>query len=163
LRRFADQRRLGQIEGDYSTTVMWNETGAVKSGTIRRETRFPSDLSEWVLSGPHISVGIPLFKTPSARCVQNGDYDVLDLTQVSDDYLPRTNYVPNCTTATYRQRVPGVSWNEESKVTDYYRIVNREMLNQAGERTFLAAIVPKSVGHVNTLFGIVFKDLHQLV
>ncbi len=163
LRKFADQRRLGQIEGDYATTVMWNETGAVKSGTIRRETRFPLDLSEWVLSGPHVSVGIPLFKTPRSECVQNGDYDVLDLTQLSDDYLPRTNYVPNCTTATYRQRVPGVSWSEESKVTDYYRIVNREMLNQAGERTFLAAIVPKSVGHVNTLFGIVFKDLHQLI
>ena len=43
LRKFADQGRLGQLEGAYATTEMWHETGAVKSGTIRRETSFPSD------------------------------------------------------------------------------------------------------------------------
>ena len=47
---------------------------------------------------------------------------------------------PNCTSATYQATCPGVPWNDEKKVTDYYRLVNREMLNQAGERTFLAAI-----------------------
>ncbi len=163
LRKFAEQCRLGQLEGEYSTTVMWDETGAVKSGTIRRETKFPSDPAEWVLSGPHVYVGTPLFKTPRSKCAQNGDYDLLDLTKLPGDYLPRTNYVPNCTSATYRQRAPSVSWSKEQKVTDYYRLVNREMLNQAGERTFLVAIVPKSVGHVNTLFGIAFKDLQQLI
>ena len=65
---------------------MWDETGAVKSGTIRRETRFPSEVGEWVLSGPHIYAGIPLFKTPRSRCVQNGDYDLLDLTELPEDY-----------------------------------------------------------------------------
>ena len=163
LRKFADQPRLGQIEGKYATTVMWDETGAVKSGTIRRETRFPSEVSEWVLSGPHIYAGIPLFKTPRSKCVQNGDYDLLDLTELPEDYLPRTNYVPNCTAATYKQRAPGVSWSSEKKITDYYRLVNREMLNQAGERTFLATIVPRSIGHVNTLFAIAFQDVQTLV
>src|ERR1019366_3763286 len=32
----------------------------VNDGTIRRETRFPANLSEWILSGPHVSVGNPL-------------------------------------------------------------------------------------------------------
>ena len=152
LRKFADQGRLGQLEGAYATTEMWHETGAVKSGTIRRETSFPLELNEWILSGPHVSVGIPLFKTPRAKCVQNGDYDLLDLTELPDDYLPTTNYVPNCTSATYQERAAGVPWSDEKKVTDYYRQVNREMLNQAGERTFLAAMIPRSVGHVNGLF-----------
>lgn len=163
LRKFADKPRLGQLEGSYATTEMWHETGAVKSGTIRRETRFPLDLNEWVLSGPHVSVGIPFFKTPKAKCVQNGDYDLLDLTVLPDDYLPRTNYVPNCTSATYQERAPGVPWSTEKKVTDYYRQVNREMLNQAGERTLLAAMVPRLVGHVNTLFGVAFQDVNELI
>src|ERR1019366_410578 len=97
LRRFAAYPdRLGHLSHQHLTSEMWHETNAVKSGTIRRETRFPKCQSGFVFSGPHISVGNPLFQTPRSRCVQKADYDLLDLTVLPEDYVPRTNYVPDC-------------------------------------------------------------------
>ena len=81
LRKFADHpKRLGDLEGQYSSTVMWDETNRVNDGTIRRETRFPASTSEWILSGPHIHIANPLFKTPRRVCTEKGHYDPLDLT-----------------------------------------------------------------------------------
>jgi hypothetical protein len=87
----------------------------------------------------------------------------LDLTQTPDDYLPRTNYVPACDEDTYAIRGPRVSWDDSKLTTDFFRLVNREMLSQARERTFLAAIVPPEVGHVNTCFASAFQDTGRLV
>ena len=165
LRKFAAHpKRLGDLKDAHVATVMWDETNAVKkTHTIRRETRFPEDASEWILSGPHFSVGTPLWKTPRAVCTEKAHYDVLDLTVIPDDYLPRTNYVPDCSSAEYRRRAPDVPWDPGAKVTDYYRFVNREMLSQAGERTLLPVIMPRGIGHVNTTIAQVFKDARDLV
>ena len=60
LEKFAAQpRRLGDLRGEYYSLEMWHETNAQNDGTIRRETRFPEDAGEWVLSGPHFFVGNP--------------------------------------------------------------------------------------------------------
>ena len=59
-------------------------------------SRTPKNLAqaaELVLSGPHFFTGNPMSKTPRTMCTQNSHYDVLDLTALPDDYLPRTNYV----------------------------------------------------------------------
>ena len=76
--------------------MLRNETVSVRDGTIRRETPFPEDARDLILSGPHFFVGNPLNKTPRAQCTKHSDYDVLDLTTPPDNYLPRTNYVPVC-------------------------------------------------------------------
>ncbi len=68
-------KRLGDLVGQYSSTVMWDETNRVNDGTIRRETRFPASTSEWILSGPHIHIANPLFKTPRRVCTEKGHYD----------------------------------------------------------------------------------------
>ena len=97
LSKFADQpKRVGDLEGEYFSTEMWHETNSQKDGTIRREARFPESIGEWVLSGPHFFVGNPFYKTPRKVCTEKAHYDVLDLTELPDDYLPRTNYVPAC-------------------------------------------------------------------
>jgi hypothetical protein len=89
---------------------MFDETYAQRDGTIRRETRFPDSTSEWILSGPHFFVGNPCYKTPRAKCTKNSDYDILNLTEIPDDYLPRSNYVPACDPAEYLRRTPRVPW-----------------------------------------------------
>ena len=137
--------------------------GRSENGTIRRETRFPSSLEELVVSGPHFSVGNPLSKTPRARCVKSSDYDCLDLTTLPDDYLPRTNYVPACDPEEYARRTPRVSWIEEGesaprKVTEFYRVVNREMVNASWSRTLTTALTPKGVASIHTVVGTVFRD-----
>lgn len=159
LRKFAAYpARLGDLEGQYDTTEMWHESNSVRDGTIRRETRFPANTSEWILSGPHVGVANPMVKTPRRVCIEKGDYDLIDLTGLPEDYLPRTNYVPKCDAETYCARTPRVDWWYGPRVTDYYRFVNREMLSQAGERTFLPTIVPPGVGQVNTIFSVIFQQ-----
>jgi hypothetical protein len=164
LRKFAEQpRRLGDLKEEYYSTEMWHETNAQKDNTIRRQTCFPKDTSQWILSGPHFFVGNPFYKTPRAKCTQNSHYDILDLTTLPDDYLPRTNYVPDCSEKDYLKRTPKVSWGKNQPVTDYYRYINRKMLSQSGERTLISCVVPKYCGHIDGGFSIVFKNTINLV
>ena len=168
LRKFAAHpKRLGDLGDDFHVTGHWHETMAQRQGTIRRETRFPTNASELILSGPHFFVGNPFNKTPRRVCTQNSHYDVLDLTTLPDDYLPRTNYVPACGVDEYEARTPRVSWCEEGedeprKVTDYYRLVNREMVGPAAERTLIPAIIPRQVA-VTTCVTTAFRDTGQLL
>lgn len=142
---------------------MWDETNAIKKdGTIRRDTGFPQDASELVLSGPHFQVGNPCFQTPKAICNTHRAYDCLELTTLPDDYLPRTNYRPDVPAAEYRARTPRVPWGEKNPVTDFYRLTFRNMLSQAGERTAVGHIAIRGLGHINAVQSISFKDSLQL-
>ena len=169
LEKFAAQpRRLGDLKGQYLSLEMWHETNAQKDGTIKRETRFPENPDQWILSGPHFFVGSPFYKTPRAECTQNSHYDILDLQTLPDDYLPRTNYIPACDPATYRDRTPRVPWVEEGEhrarlVTEYYRFVNRRMFGASSERSFISTVMPKGAGHINTAVSTVIRDEKQLV
>ena len=169
LEKFANQpRRLGDLRGEYFSTVMFDETYAQRDGTTKRETQFPDSSEQWILSGPHFFVGSPFYKTPRAKCTQNSHYDILDLESLPADYLPRTNYVPACDLDTYRARTPRVPWTEPGEttprlVTDYYRFVNRRMFGGSSERSFISTIVPKRSAHINTAVGTVVANKRELV
>ncbi|WP_027370760.1 Eco57I restriction-modification methylase domain-containing protein [Desulfovermiculus halophilus] len=163
LEKFAAQpQKLGDLQGEYFSTQHWNETNSQQDGTIRRETKFPDTSEEWVLSGPHFFVGNPLYQTPRTECTKNADYDILDLTELPDDYLPRTNYVPACSKEKYERRTPKVPWDGRL-VTEYYRFITKFQLSQSGERTFLNTIIPPKVGHINTIVSYTFKNINKLV
>ncbi len=165
LRRFAAHpNRLGQLGEQYTGSEMWHETNAVKKDhTIRPETRFPATLEDAVLSGPHIHVANPRFKAPRAEWNSRNDYDLLDLTTLPEDHLPRCNFVPDCDPATYRRRMQVLPWDESGRVSDCYRVVHREMAKPEWERTLLAAIEPPGPCHVNVLFGTAFEHKHDLL
>ena len=155
-------RRLADFEGFFFCTQHWNETIAQQSGTIRRETSFPSKPAELVLSGPHFSAGNPLNKTPRETCIKSSDYDCLDLTTLPDNYLPRTNYTRACDKDEYARRTPKVPWIEDGEVvlrpvTNYYRVVNREMVNASWSRTLSTALVPKHVASIHTIVATAFR------
>ncbi|MAA66894.1 MAG: hypothetical protein CL581_19230 [Alteromonadaceae bacterium] len=164
LDKFAAQpRRLGDLKGQYYSTQHWNEVNAQQDGTMKRETQFPENPEQWILSGPHFFVGSPFYKTPRAECKLSSDYDILDLQTLPDDYLPRTNYIPACDPAICRDRTPRVPWVEEGEhrarlVTDYYRLVNREMIGPSSERTLITTIIPKGAAHINTCLCSAFKS-----
>ena len=159
----AHPRRLEDLGDDFCVTGHWHETMAQRDGTIRRETRFPKDASELVLSGPHFFVGNPFNKTPRQECKLNSDYDVLDLTCLPEDYLPRTNYVAACDPDEYVRRTPRVPWrgpdDAHEPVTNYYRVINREMVSSALERTLITAVIPKGVALIHTNVAGVFRDI----
>jgi hypothetical protein len=117
---------------------------------------------EWIMSGPHFFVGNPFYKTPRQECTKNSDYDIIDLTDLPDRYLPRTNYVPACSREEYQRRTPKVPWSGEP-VTEYYRFANREMIGPSAERTFIPVIIPKNIGHINTCLATCFKNRQNLL
>jgi hypothetical protein len=164
LEKFAAApKRLGDLQGEYMALEMWHETNAQRDGTIRRDTSFPPESTELVLSGPHFYVGSPLYKTPRSVCTEKGHYDCLDLTAISDDYLPRTNYRPDVSPSEYRARTPRVSWSERKPVTEFYRLSARGMIGSAGERTYINAICPKEYGHINGVQTTIFASTGRLV
>lgn len=169
LEKFAAQpRRLGDLKGQYLSLEMWHETNAQQDGTIKRDTQFPQSPEQWILSGPHFFVGNPMFQTPKRVCETHRAYDNLDLQTLPDDYLPRTNYIPACDPATYRDRTPRVSWVEEGEqqprlVTEYYRFVTKFQIGQGSERSLLTAIAQKEVAHINTVVSALFKGDNDLL
>ena len=164
LKKFAAYpRRLAHLEGEYLALEMWHETNAQKDHTIRRETSFPAEPRELILSGPHFFVGKPLHRTPRQPCPSNQAYDILDLETLPDDYLPRTNYRPDCPPEEYHRRTPSVPWDPTKKVTDYYRCVSRTMLSQSGERTLISSIAQKGVASIDNVFSLPFSDQRNLL
>ena len=163
LRRIAQApKRLGDLEGEYYTTEMWHETNRQNDGTIRRETRFPDAPEELILSGPHFFVGNPFNKTPRSVCSSNKSYDVLDLAELPEEYLPRTNYIPACSREEYARRTPSVPWDGR-KVTEFFRYINREMTGPSAERTLIPSIIPPKVAYIHTCFGVVFKNKEDML
>ncbi|MCF8030616.1 MAG: hypothetical protein K9K39_06945 [Desulfohalobiaceae bacterium] len=163
LEKFAAQpQKLGDLQGEYFYTFMFHETYAQSEGTIRRETRFPDNSEELILSGPHFFVGNPFYQTPRAECTKNADYDNLDLIDLPENYLPRTNYVPDCSREEYRRRIPKVPWDEKA-VTNFYRSITRKMLSPSGERTLISAIIPQKTSHIFASITHVFKSNVALI
>jgi hypothetical protein len=161
LRRFAEApRRLGDLGDDYFCTEHFHETNQQHDGTIRRDTRTPKSPAQWVVSGPHFFTATPFNKTPNEGCSHNKDYTSIDLTEIPEDYLPRTNYVPACTPAEYRKRTP--HWRDRP-VTDFYRHIHREMVGPTNERTLIPALLPPGAAHVHTVFSIAFARESDLL
>ena len=173
LRKLAKYpRRLDDLGEGYVSTVMFDETNAQIAGTIvRNEDRsapFAASADEWVVSGPHFHLANPFNKTPHSICNANGHYSPLGLETLPDDYLPRTNYRPLEDRGDYLRRTPRVSWIEEGEiiakpVTEYFRVINREMLAQSGERTLITTLVPPGVAWIHTILGHAFIDPKSMI
>ena len=160
LERFYDQEKtISSFEAELIAADMWNETFAQQDGTIVRDVHFAETITDSIVSGPHIGVANPLFKTSRAICTHNSDYDVIDLLEIGDNYRPRYNYSINCSIDSYSARIP--EGKAGDKYTSYYRVVSRRMLNQSGERTLIPAIIPPMMGHINTVFGLAFNDTRK--
>ena len=163
IKKFAQiPNRLGNLDEDVHVYRHWDETGAQKDGTIRRQTQFVEEPAQFIYSGPHFFVGNPFAKTPRAVCLVNSHYDALDLTYIPDDYLPRTNYVPACNTIEYDTRTPTTPWTDDDeiriKTTQYYRVLFREMVHPASERTLISFLIPKAVASIGTCTTVVFRS-----
>lgn len=154
LNAFSTHKTLGNIQKRIYASDNWNETNAQNDGTIVKSVHFPESTIDAILSGPHIGMANPLFKTSRRICVVNSDYDSIDLSEIGSDYLQRCNFRPNCDD--YYSRTADVY---SGKNLDSYRIVWRKMLNQSGERTLIASIIPPKVMHIDGLFELLIEDI----
>ena len=172
LRRLADHpKRLSDIDR-FHATGMWNETTDQQAGTISRrpvgDNLFPELPNGLVVSGPHFSAANPLHQTPKRDCRTHRAYDRLDLDFLPNDYLARTNYVPSVSKDEYLRRAPRVGWLEPHEkqprpAVDYFRVVNREMLSQGGERTFVVSLQPPGAAHLYTVIGLACANTGDLI
>lgn len=150
MEKIADYPRpIAALKGRIFSSVLWDETGAQKDGTIKRNTQFPSTPELQVLSGPHFLVGNPHYQTPRAICNTKGAYDLLDLETLPDEYQPRVNYAPACEREEYRRRAPVLPWDSEQNYLDCYKLAFRAMLASTNERTMIAALICAGTAHIN--------------
>ena len=158
---------------DYSFIITegLHEANACDDGTMHRETKFPlCSECEMIFSGPHFFVSNPLYKTPRSKCSLNSDYDVINLSELSDDFMSRTNYVPTISLPLYRSLIHGFAKGKDGSGNevyedwiDYYKLAFRKMLNQAGERTLNGSIIPPKCSHINGAVSLAFKSVAELL
>ncbi len=141
---------------DRFITQMWNETGAQKDHIIRRDVHFSEDARDVIYSGAHIGVANSLYKTSQRICNTHRAFDCIQLDTIPANYFQRTNYVIECDMDSYNKQVPDTFWKK--KYDAEYRLVSRKMIDPAGERTLISAIIPPKTGHTNGLLGIAFKN-----
>jgi Eco57I restriction-modification methylase len=152
--------RLSDLAPNYFPSQCFNETGQQKDGTMQRETCYPQSACEFIFSGPHFFVGTPFYKNPNEGCNSHLDYSTTDVSEISDDYLPRSNYVPAVPLEEYQSRLP--KWKNEI-FTRFYRHLNRRMIYAAGERTYVNCIAPREVAHIDTVYSLTFSVTRDLV
>ena len=147
--------------------TFYDVVNAQKDGTMVRHTSFPDESNKLIISGPHIFVGAPFYKTPRTKCTMSSDYDGLDLLTLPDDYLPRTTYLPACEMDEYNHRIPRVSWVEPGElqpkmITEYYRVAMRAMLAPRNERTLIGTIISKGISHSNSCRSYAFSKEYKM-
>lgn len=158
LECFGSQKQtLANLNNSIFTTQFWNETNSQKDGTIEANVCFPEKITESIYSGAHIGILNPVMQTTRRNYRVNSDYDRVDLTDIPSDYMIRVKYAPACTADEYYRRIPITPWGK--RVTEDYRIINREMVGCASERTLTCAIAAYGIAHVNFSTNMLFPLL----
>ena len=141
----------------------FDEAASVKRGILKKSTIVPSlDRCELVYSGPHIYVGNAIYKTPRKNCILNSDYDTVNLSRISEDYVPRTNFTPAINLVEYRSFFDGFN-HEQGSLIDYFRLAFREYVGSTSERTLTGAIILPNCHHIGTVVSVTFDDYKRLI
>jgi hypothetical protein len=155
-------QKMDEIKDEFRWTQMFDESKAKKEKVIIATTTFPDRADNLILAGPHIGLANPFRQSPQKVKSSKFSFDTLDLENIPDDYLPRTNYIAGKTSQQQRY-IPTLPWDKESKVTDYFRLMLKRDCSPSHERTLVSAIACKGVKHVYTVAALTFKDLSRLL
>lgn len=156
------ERNSKEYASYWHLSGLWCETGDRKKGIIRRETKFTQEKNH-VLQGPFIHTGNPLYKTPKRICVSKLDYTPLDLSNLPNKYLQRTNFYPAIDDDEYRSLLPDSIVKRGSKHTDHYRVALRRRLAENSERRLIGTLIPPDIAHVQTINSIAFNSEFNLL
>jgi len=158
-----------KLKNSYYSSPMFHETYAKNEGVIIRNedrtTSFPISPDGLIISGPHFFVGNPLNQTPRRICDTHRAYEILDLTELADNFLPRTNFRPAEDIQKYNANIPLVKFggHPELPFLNFYRLAFRNMIAAPLERTLISCIIPPGVAHPNSVSSVCFDDLNKLL
>ena len=153
----------GKVEDfEHSIVIGFDEAQVVKQGLLNRETHYPNiaDGEKIIISGPHFHVSNPLYKNPIKNCKKPLDYDVIDISSISEDFIPRSNYL---------LMRPLKDFYTDGKVEslnawiDSYKVCLSRMLIFSGERTLQASLFYPGTGHINSINSILFVNEKYLI
>jgi len=147
-------------------TTCFDESGAQRDGITKRQTCFTeNDQYSFIYSGPHFHVSNPVYQTPQMVCETNRSYDSVDLKQISENYVPRTNYIPLIPIDRYKTLIKGFIAGQDSdgqplyeSWMDYYKIGFRAMLSIEGERSLICAVLRSKTAHINGVISAAFRS-----
>lgn len=146
IKRFSDFKKHVI---DYNTIITegLNETISVDKKQIIRNTKWAETKNmEMIFSGPHVFVANPYYKTPREQCILNSDYDIVDLSTLSDSYSARTNYIPNIPISDFRNLFVGFYKGQgtDGIISDdwfsFYKAAFRRQIGADSERSLSGAI-----------------------
>ena len=161
LKEFVQCRnKVENINDNIYISQMWNETNATKESILAKKTNFSDSPFSTIYSGTHISLLNPLFKSSQRVCESNRSFDNIDLTQISDSYIQRTNYIIKCSMGDYTDKIPKTQWGE--LYNQLFRIYMRKMIDCGGERTLISCIVPPIFAHIHGILGFACTDIKIL-
>lgn len=153
LDKIASATRFGDIHFEW--TRGWEEDRDRKLGYFTSTSAVPNRWKDVVLQGPHLTGATPLFKQPNPTAKHQQDYTELDLTTISDNFIPRTNYQVARSYEDYIAAYP--QWNHKSSA-DYFRLAWRRMADSATVRTMHAALIPPGPTHVHLMLSAVLPS-----
>lgn len=152
---FAEQKKtIGKLNDQVASSEMWHEVNDQKKGIIRKNVHFPKSYEDAILSGSHIGVANPLYKTSRRECRLNSDFDSIDLETISSDYIQRCNY--SLAKSNNSEKITKTPWG--NNINEQYMVCSRKMLNLSSERTLRTAILPPKSSFINGIFGMAFRS-----
>lgn len=148
LSRIARAPRLGDIELQW--TAGWHESADRKAGFFESISATPSSWSEVILQGPHLTVATPLYQQPNQNPKSRQDTEVLDLNEISEDFIPRTNYQ---VAKPFDEYIAGYPKWDGKPSSSGFRLAWRRMADSATVRTLHPALVPPGPCFVGTVLS----------
>ncbi|MBD0417902.1 class I SAM-dependent DNA methyltransferase [Streptomyces sp. TRM S81-3] len=144
---------------DYRPTITrgYDEAGAKKAGLISWANKAVPALTDVVLQGPHFASALPFSKEPRIPCRSNRDWDLLAPTNLSEEFVPVTNYARATDGKSYL--VAQDSWLGKP-YTAYFRLAWRVMIPFDSSRCLQAALVPPGPAHVHTVHSASLESNH---
>ena len=155
-------RRMEDLRQLYAGTTFWGETSAQDSGLIVNAPDFPEQVGEWVLVSAQLQAGNLYHQTPRRICQTHRSYDRLDACLLPTRFIPRSKYRIAGESGTDIPRLPRTT-AKGRRFTDFYRLAAKKRIDISWERTLHAAICPKHVRHIITVFSVCFPDTDLLV
>ena len=158
IAKFSQLDSISDEFGVVQVEPMFHESGAQKGGQIRRSTHFPDSAENLVLSGPNLYVSNPLYKCARSNCPGPRHYDNVHLEEISEKYLPRTNFEildldwgPRC------------DFDSSKKYQDLYRLAFRRRIDLTSERSFTSAVIPPGASHIAGIHSAAFENESELL
>lgn len=137
-------------------TIGYNQTNSINSGILIDGEFEVKDLihDDFIYSGPNFFVSNPLYKTARKNKKSNKDFDIIDLNNIGENYIPLVNY---------KFGNYNIDNEDESRWFNSTKLSLSKMLWLGGERTLQPSLYPPKTTHIDGVISISFNDIKDTV